>query len=113
MRSRYSGYAFGLEEYLLQTWHPETRPTEINLKKDHAIKWLGLQVQEVKSISESNATVDFIAHYKINGKSGHMHELSKFVCLVGRWYYRTGTDLNNTQDAFNLVRIDKAHNRFQ
>jgi uncharacterized protein YchJ len=31
MRSRYSAYALGLEEYLLATWHPSTRPEKLDL----------------------------------------------------------------------------------
>ena len=29
MRSRYSAYALGLHDYLLQTWHPDTRPRQL------------------------------------------------------------------------------------
>ena len=30
MRSRYSAYALGLRDYLLETWHPNTRPESID-----------------------------------------------------------------------------------
>jgi SEC-C motif-containing protein len=44
MRSRYSAFVLGLEDYLLITWHPKTRPTALNLAEDPATKWLGLQL---------------------------------------------------------------------
>ncbi len=88
MRSRYTAYVLKLEDYLLQTWHAETRPA-LNLNEDQAIKWLGLQVNHVVT-HESTATVDFVARYKIRGKAEHLHELSQFVCEDSRWFYFSG-----------------------
>jgi SEC-C motif-containing protein len=31
MRSRYSAYVLGLEDYLLATWHADTRPAALDL----------------------------------------------------------------------------------
>ena len=31
MRSRYSAYVLGLEDYLLRTWHSDTRPPVLSL----------------------------------------------------------------------------------
>ncbi|HEX5675395.1 MAG TPA: YchJ family metal-binding protein, partial [Azonexus sp.] len=45
MRSRYSAYVLRLEEYLLATWHPDTRPSELDLTADDT-KWLGLEVKK-------------------------------------------------------------------
>jgi len=89
MRSRYTAYVLGLEDYLLQTWHPDTRPLVLNLNEDQAIKWLGLQIKRVET-SESTATVDFVARYKIGGKAERLHELSQFVRLESRWFYLSG-----------------------
>ena len=30
MRSRYSAFALGMADYLLDTWHPSTRPSELD-----------------------------------------------------------------------------------
>ncbi len=92
MRSRYTAFALGLEEYLLQTWHPETRPSTLNLAEDAATKWLGLQVKNTANISEKKATVEFVARYKIAGKAERLHELSEFERIEGRWYYLVGSD---------------------
>lgn len=91
MRSRYTAYVLGLEDYLLQTWHPTTRPTSLNLaENDVPIKWIGLQVKHAELTSETTATVEFVARYKIGGKAERMHELSQFELIENRWYYLTG-----------------------
>lgn len=89
MRSRYTAYVLGLEDYLLQTWHPQTRPPALNLTEDRAIKWLGLQVNHVET-NESTATVDFVARYKIGGKAERLQELSQFVRFESLWFYLSG-----------------------
>lgn len=43
MRSRYAAFALGLEEYLLDSWDPETRPAELGI--DPAIEWRRLFVE--------------------------------------------------------------------
>ena len=43
MRSRYSAYTLQLDDYLLATWHPSTRPTAPFHHED-GLRWLGLQV---------------------------------------------------------------------
>ena len=42
MRSRYTAFAVGDATYLLETWHPSTRPRRVNL--DRATSWTGLEV---------------------------------------------------------------------
>jgi len=93
MRSRYTAFVMGLEEYLLQTWHPETRPATLNLNEDPPTKWLGLQIKHAESTSETTATVEFIARYKVAGKAERLHELSQFIRIEGRWYYQTGSNV--------------------
>lgn len=92
MRSRYTAFALSLEEYLLQTWHPETRPLALNLAEDSTTKWIGLQIKNVVNISEKIATVEFVARYKVAGKAERLHELSEFERITGRWYYLTGSE---------------------
>lgn len=91
MRSRYSAYTLALETYLLNTWHPETRPSSLNLTTfDRHIFWLGLQIKQCKTISENEATVEFIARFKDNaqhGKAERLHEISQFLRLENTWFY--------------------------
>ncbi|MCU1417842.1 MAG: hypothetical protein JWP32_2016, partial [Schumannella sp.] len=34
MRSRFSAYALGLDAYVLSSWHPSTRPADLDLDDD-------------------------------------------------------------------------------
>jgi SEC-C motif-containing protein len=99
MRSRYSAYALAsqnlaLTDYLLQTWHPETRPENLSLNSDESTKWLGLQVKRHQVIDAENAIVEFVARYKhtnnLGGKAERLHETSRFKLIDKRWHYLDG-----------------------
>ena len=90
MRSRYTAYTLGLEDYLLQTWHADTRPANLNLTQDTAVKWLGLHVKRANSFSVNTATVEFVARYRVGGKAERMREISQFKRIDDRWYYLNG-----------------------
>src|SRR5262245_41754905 len=51
MRSRYSAYVLCNEKYLLETWHPRTRPGSIPFSAN--VKWLGLRIVEVRVAGEA------------------------------------------------------------
>jgi len=89
MRSRYSAYVGQLADYLLATWHPTTRPSELDLAAD-GTKWLGLEVKRQQVIDAHHATVEFVARYRIAGRGHRLHELSRFVREDDRWYYVDG-----------------------
>ena len=91
MRSRYSAYVLGLEDYLLTTWHPNTRPQYLKLANDRT-QWLGLEVKRFEP-NDDSAIVEFIASYKANGKAEKLHEISQFRRIAGRWYYVDGSFL--------------------
>ncbi len=88
MRSRYSAYALKLESYLLATWHASTRPEALDLAQDNT-KWTGLEVMRHEARGD-HATVEFVARCKVGGRAHRMHEISRFVCEAGRWYYLDG-----------------------
>ena len=90
MRSRYTAFVLGLEDYLIKTWHPNTRPTQLNLAEDPPTKWLGLRIKRTENTSETTAIVEFVARYKIAGKAERLHETSQFELMDGRWYYLSG-----------------------
>ena len=92
MRSRYSAYALELTEYLMATWHPDSRPSSLNLSEDPAIKWIGLAINLAKQDAIDHATVEFVARYKLAGKAYRLHELSEFKKLDQRWYYLSGSE---------------------
>lgn len=90
MRSRYSAYVMGDAAYLRATWHPSTCPADLEL--DTALRWLGLEVRRCAGGGEGDATgsVEFIARYKHNGRAGRLHEVSRFRCEAGHWFYLDG-----------------------
>ena len=90
MRSRYSAYVLGLEDYLLATWHASTRPAALDLELGPQPKWLGLEVKartKADDMADDTATVEFIARCRVGGRAQRLHELSRFVREAGRWYY--------------------------
>lgn len=89
MRSRYSAYVLKLEAYLLATWHADTRPGTLDLHTD-TDKWLGVEVKKHLMQSAEQATVEFIARYKIAGRAHRLHEISRFVKEHGQWFYLDG-----------------------
>jgi SEC-C motif-containing protein len=91
MRSRYSAYVRGDVDYLMATWHPDTRPVELDLGDAAATRWLGLEVKRHALIGADSAVVEFIARYKVGGAPAvRLHEISRFVRENGRWYYFDG-----------------------
>lgn len=97
MRSRYSAYALlssnpKLQAYLLQTWHPDTRP--LQLDSESTIKWLGLRVKRHQRLDKAHAIVEFVASYKyienLSGKAEKLHETSRFERIDNRWFYVDG-----------------------
>lgn len=87
MRSRYAAFVLGLTDYLLATWHPNTRPSDIRL--DPATKWIGLDVRRHVAGNE-HSTVEFVARSKLGGRAHRLHETSRFVREAGQWYYVDG-----------------------
>lgn len=90
MRSRYTAFVLGLEDYLLKTWHPKTRPSALNLADDPPTKWLGLQIKRAANTSETTAIVEFVARYKVAGKATRLRETSHFERINGLWHYFSG-----------------------
>lgn len=90
MRSRYSAYVLKLDEYLQASWHPSTRPLNLDLAEDDGTKWLGLEIKRHQLQDETHATVEFVARYRIDGRGHRLHEISRFVREDGRWFYVDG-----------------------
>lgn len=91
MRSRYSAYVFGLEAYLLATWHPDTRPKSLYLSDaDKQMVWQGLSVASTEQVSENEALVTFVAQYKdlaLAGRAVRLEEKSVFQRMNQQWFY--------------------------
>jgi len=91
MRSRYSAFMLKDSEYLSSSWHPSTRPVEIDLESD-PIKWLELSVIKAMDGGEDDleGMVIFRARFEHNGQSGELVEKSRFVREDGTWFYLDG-----------------------
>ena len=92
MRSRYSAYVLKREDYLLASWHPDTRPATLRLASQQPPPtWLGLDVRRQQRVGDDHATVEFVARYRLGGgRAQRQHETSRFVQVDGRWYYLDG-----------------------
>ncbi|AMW15240.1 hypothetical protein A4E84_08375 [Streptomyces qaidamensis] len=86
MRSRYCAFVQGDAGYLLRTWHPRTRPGQLEL--DPGMRWTGLEILGVSdgSAFHSAGTVEFRASYR----GGSLHERSSFERVDGAWVYVDG-----------------------
>ncbi|MDF0513430.1 YchJ family metal-binding protein [Agromyces sp. H3Y2-19a] len=87
MRSRYTAFVIGAAAYLLETWHPTTRPAALEL--DPSIRWLRLEIERAEHGGpfDREGLVEFTAHYRHHGERGSQHETSRFARLDGRWTY--------------------------
>ena len=89
MRSRYSAYVLQLEAYLLDTWHPDTRPSGLDLDAD-PVRWLCLEVKQAPPPQGASGQVEFVARYKQQGRAFRLHEHSRFRLEGERWFYVDG-----------------------
>lgn len=90
MRSRYSAFVLDLLDYLLATWHPSTRPTELSPNLEE-LKWLGLQIKRHDILSATQQQVEFVARHRLHGRASRLHEISQFVWENNQWFYVDGT----------------------
>ncbi|MDP2806046.1 MAG: YchJ family metal-binding protein [Gallionellaceae bacterium] len=90
MRSRYTAYTLLREDYLLATWHASKRPATLGLADEQQTKWIGLEVKRHEQQDADHAIVEFVAKYKVNGKAHCLHEVSRFICEAGQWFYVAG-----------------------
>lgn len=87
MRSRFSAFALGRNDYLLATWHPEHRPA--SLPDEDSAEWVRLEIinsQEVGDIGE----VHFRATFRENGRWSVLEEESRFILIDNEWLYVDG-----------------------
>jgi SEC-C motif-containing protein len=91
MRSRYAAFAVGDGDYLFRTWHPRTRPDDVEL--DPALTWTGLEITDVVAggPDDDAGEVAFVARWRTrSGQVGALTERSRFARRAGRWLYLDG-----------------------
>lgn len=89
MRSRYSAFVLGMDDYLWRTWHPRTRPERVALDDT---KWIRLEILDVIDGTErdQDGIVEFVAQFQQGRRRGRMRERSRFERRGHRWMYVDG-----------------------
>ncbi|MET4159458.1 YchJ family metal-binding protein [Agromyces sp. PvR057] len=92
MRSRFTAFALGDAGYLLATWHPSTRPRELDL--DPTVSWTRLDILRTERGGplDRAGVVEFAAFSRHDGERGVQQEASSFVREDGRWSYVAAID---------------------
>ena len=95
MRSRYAAYAVGRLDHVFRTWHPRTRPPEV--EPSPGLTWTGLTISDTAAgqASDDEGVVEFEASYRTPDGSGVLHERSRFTRRAGRWLYLDGHQLDS------------------
>ncbi len=91
MRSRFAAFRAADVDWLLASWHPSTRPAQLDLSGNP--RWRGLQIVDVAdgTADDETGVVEFRATYVAGpGDVRILHERSRFVREDGRWYYVDG-----------------------
>lgn len=92
MRSRYSAYTLNEIDYLLVSWHPQTRPLRSEFENTAPLDWQRLQIINVNQgqPDDLNGTVTFIASYLTNNALQQLCETSRFQREGQQWLYLDG-----------------------
>lgn len=90
MRARYSAYVRQDSDFLMASWHPDTRPEAI--APDPGTEWLGLTIVATDRGSglDANGEVEFRARFRRGEEYLELHERSTFERRDGRWVYVDG-----------------------
>lgn len=90
MRSRYAAFALRDAAHLRETWHPGTRPVDVEV--DDETTWLGLTIVDAPAPAPdaTRGIVEFEARFVDPSGEHILHERSRFVRQSGRWWYLDG-----------------------
>ncbi|AKK03082.1 YchJ family protein [Corynebacterium epidermidicanis] len=90
MRSRFSAFATHNADYLLQTWHEDSRPATLGF--DDSIEFFRLNILHTTGGGpfDTHGTVEFEAFYRAGGTVGSQRENSSFTKVDGCWIYTQG-----------------------
>lgn len=83
MRSRYSAYALGLVDYILETQASDDRAGVERFAREASFTGLKIHLA-------SEDEVEFTASYTAGGQAYQLHERSRFERRDGRWIYLDG-----------------------
>jgi SEC-C motif-containing protein len=84
MRSRYC--AFVLENW---AYLAKTQTQAFDASPTPGLEWKGLEILSGQEWG-MESTVEFCAHYSLDGQAGKLHEISRFRRKNGAWLYVDG-----------------------
>ena len=95
MRSRYTAFALGIVDYLMNTTAAENRNPEDALLIEEQVRattWVGLRIiaTERGGKDDDSGTVEFIARFEADDQTGELQERSNFRKENNHWYYVDG-----------------------
>jgi SEC-C motif-containing protein len=93
MRSRYTAYAKGLADYIIQTTHPNNSGYKKNIRKwKEEILSFSQETRFIKLEIEGFGEdwVAFCAHMQQSGRPVLLREKSRFTKQDGKWLYLSG-----------------------
>ncbi len=95
MRSRYTAFALGAVNYLVQTTAEEQRnPDDARLIEAQvkATTWVGLKIIDTVrgGKDDKEGVVEFIARFEADDQTGELQERSNFRKENNHWYYVDG-----------------------
>lgn len=104
MRSRYVAYVLKNKNYLLETWHPSTRPNDDDLFNDQVV-WTGLEILSTKNglAEDTKGEVAFRASCRVKNKPAGIDENSEFVRENDRWFYVDGSAIAPIRSSQNKI----------
>ncbi|CAH0533906.1 hypothetical protein VST7929_01783 [Vibrio stylophorae] len=92
MRSRFSAYAIGLVDYIVETYAPKLNAAQFrnDIADGTQLQWRLLEVIS-SDAKENSGTVNFVAWFMDEqGQLACLAEHSRFIKEGGQWYYLDG-----------------------
>ncbi|MED5525772.1 YchJ family protein [Gallaecimonas pentaromativorans] len=90
MRARYCAHVVNAPQFILDSWHPDSRPTLADIAPFIALPWHDLQILGHLP-GEQESFVTFLARYQQDeGLAFHL-EKSRFLKIDGNWLFHSGT----------------------
>lgn len=95
MRSRYTAFAMGMVDYLINTTassHRNPDDAEILAEQVLATTWTGLEIISTQAgkADDEEGIVEFIASFEAADEAAQLHETSNFRREQGQWVYVDG-----------------------
>ena len=90
LRSRYTAFATGNTDYLVQTLTPDIRDTFDQIEAEGTAaeaEWTGLTIRSITGggTDDDTGVIEFVADFRLRGEKRVHHELSQFRREDGRW----------------------------